>query len=84
MGKTPHIITLLVGLLKDMVQSQKFASGVQPGGLSGIMIRLWAGIKARIPLGYEDKTGFHKCPDIPQSERQCVLALNPHVEPDSR
>ncbi|HTV62657.1 MAG TPA: hypothetical protein VMH30_08825 [Verrucomicrobiae bacterium] len=29
------------------------------GYLSGITARLWAAILKRVPLGYEDETGFH-------------------------
>jgi hypothetical protein len=42
-----------------MVNSQKSANGVRPGESLGIIAKLWASIKARIPLGYEDETGFH-------------------------
>jgi hypothetical protein len=42
-----------------MVQSQKSANLIRLGGLSITIGKLWASIEARIPLGYEDETGFH-------------------------
>jgi len=41
-----------------MAGSQKSTNEVRPGGSSGLVARLWAGIKGWIPLGYEDETGF--------------------------
>jgi hypothetical protein len=42
-----------------MVQSQKSANLIRLGGSSSTIGKLWASIEARIPLGYEDETGFH-------------------------
>jgi hypothetical protein len=42
-----------------MVQSQKSVNLIRLGGSSSAIGKLWASIEARIPLGYEDGTGFH-------------------------
>jgi len=34
-------------------------NGVWPGESSGIIAKLWAGIKVRIPVGYQNETCFH-------------------------
>jgi hypothetical protein len=38
--------------------NQKSANRVRPGKSLGIFTRLWVSIKAQVPLGYEDQTGF--------------------------
>jgi hypothetical protein len=41
-----------------MVCNHKSANRVRPGKSLGIFTRLWVNINARVPLGYEDQTGF--------------------------
>ena len=64
-----------------MVQSQTSANEVRPSGSSGIINRLWAGIIARIPLGYEDETGFHygKEPVLAPLERPSEKQTDPVI-----
>lgn len=56
--KTPHSARAPCGLPLNMACSQKRADRVRPGNLSGIITRLLASFKARVPVGYEDGTGF--------------------------
>jgi hypothetical protein len=49
----------LADISLSMAGSQKSGNRVWYGRTLDIIDRLWAGFIARVPLGYEDETGFH-------------------------
>jgi len=42
-----------------MAKESNPADAFHPGTPPGMAVRLWAGIVARVPIGYQDETGFH-------------------------
>ncbi len=46
-------------LLSSMAKSQKIAHEIGSGDLPGMAVQLWTSIELRIPIGYQNETGFH-------------------------
>jgi hypothetical protein len=42
-----------------MANSQKNLHEAGPGDLPGLVIQLWTPVEVRIPIGYQNETGFH-------------------------
>ena len=59
MGKSPDSFRAAHKLSSSMANNQKSADKIRPRPSSGIIVEFWASIEVRIPIGYQNETGFH-------------------------
>jgi hypothetical protein len=58
-------------MFSGVIASQSSSSIIQTGEPSGILAKLRAAFRQRVPAGYEDETGFHLGMEPAQNESGC-------------
>jgi hypothetical protein len=55
----PIATARFAGLSLSMVNRQKSENEACPADSAGMIVEVWNSIEVRIPIGYQNETGFH-------------------------